>query len=204
MTKRIFDLFFSSIGLILLAPLFLCVSILISLDSPGPIFFRQKRMGRGLVPFSIYKFRTMIAGAESRGPLITVDGNKRVTCFGKILRKSKIDEIPQLINVFTGEMSLVGPRPEVEKYVMLYKEDYQEILTERPGVTDLASILFRDEEAILKQQDHPEAYYQSVLLPQKIRLSKEYIAKSSIVYDIQLIFLTFFRIFFPQKVLGEK
>jgi len=203
MTKRLFDLFFSTIGLLLLAPLFLLVSILICLDSPGPIFFRQKRMGKGLLPFSIYKFRTMQEDAASHGPLITIDGNKRVTRFGKILRKTKIDELPQLINVFKGEMSLVGPRPEVEKYALLYKEDYRKILTARPGITDLASILFRDEEAILMSRDNPEAYYQNILLPQKIRLAKEYIDQSGILYDVWLIFLTFFRILFPRDISGK-
>jgi len=198
MTKRLFDLFSSSVGLILLSPIFLCVSVLICLDSKGPIFFRQKRMGKKKIPFNIYKFRTMVDGAALLGPLITTDGNKRVTRVGKILRKTKIDEIPQLINVLKGEMSLVGPRPEVEKYVLLYKEDYQEILTVRPGVTDIASILFRDEETILQHQDHPEEYYQYVLLPKKIQLAKEYITKSSILYDLKLILLTFFRIFFPR------
>jgi lipopolysaccharide/colanic/teichoic acid biosynthesis glycosyltransferase len=157
-------------------------------------------MGRGLHPFSIYKFRTMVEHAALKGPLITIDGNKRVTRIGKILRKTKIDEMPQLINVFKGEMSLVGPRPEVEKYALLYKEDYQEILRARPGVTDMASILFRDEETLLQHQDNPEAYYEQVLLPKKILLAKEYLKKSSILYDVQLIFLTFFRIFFPQKI----
>ncbi len=199
MIKRLFDLFFSTVGLCLLFPLFLCVSVLICLDSRGPVFFRQKRLGRGLYPFSIYKFRTMVEDASLRGPLITIDGNKRVTRVGRMLRKTKIDELPQLINVFKGEMSLVGPRPEVEKYVMLYKKDYQEILTERPGVTDLASILFRDEETLLQHQDNPEAYYEQILLPQKIKLAKEYLQKSSILYDVWLIFLTFFRIFFKEK-----
>jgi lipopolysaccharide/colanic/teichoic acid biosynthesis glycosyltransferase len=199
MMKRLFDLFFSTVGLLLLFPLFLCVSVLIRLDSRGPVFFRQKRLGRGLYPFSIYKFRTMVEDADLRGPLITMDGNKRVTRVGRMLRKTKIDEIPQLINVFKGEMSLVGPRPEVEKYVLLYKEDYQEILKARPGVTDLASILFRDEETLLLQEDNPEAYYEQILLPQKIKLAKEYLQKSSILYDVGLIFLTFFRIFFKGK-----
>lgn len=199
MIKRLFDLFFSTVGLCLLFPLFLCVSVLICLDSRGPVFFRQKRLGRGLYPFSIYKFRTMVEDASLRGPLITIDGNKRVTRVGRMLRKTKIDELPQLINVFKGEMSLVGPRPEVEKYVMLYKKDYQEILTERPGVTDLASILFRNEETLLQHQDNPEAYYEQILLPQKIKLAKEYLQKSSILYDVWLIFLTFFRIFFKEK-----
>lgn len=199
MIKRLFDLFFSTVGLCLLFPLFLCVSVLICLDSRGPVFFRQKRLGRGLYPFSIYKFRTMVEDASLRGPMITIDGNKRVTRVGRMLRKTKIDELPQLINVFKGEMSLVGPRPEVEKYVMLYKKDYQEILTERPGVTDLASILFRNEETLLQHQDNPEAYYEQILLPQKIKLAKEYLQKSSILYDVWLIFLTFFRIFFKEK-----
>ncbi len=155
-------------------------------------------MGRGVVYFSIYKFRTMVHDASSRDPMITVDRNKRVTRVGQFLRKTKIDELPQLINVLKGEMSLVGPRPEVEKYVLLYKEDYQKILTARPGMTDMASIMFRDEETILQHQDNPEAYYQNVLLPQKIQLAKEYIQKSSIFYDIQIIFMTFFRILFPR------
>ncbi len=200
MKKRIFDLMLSAIGLILLSPLFCCVSILIALDSRGPIFFRQKRMGIGLCPFFIYKFRTMIADADLQGPLITIDGNKRITRVGRILRKTKIDELPQLINVFKGEMSLVGPRPEVPQYVLLYQKDYEEILQARPGVTDLASILFRDEELLLQKQDDPETYYTQILLPQKIQRAKDYLKKSSILYDLKIIFLTFFRIVFPQKM----
>jgi lipopolysaccharide/colanic/teichoic acid biosynthesis glycosyltransferase len=142
----------------------------------------------------------MIADADLQGPLITIDGNKRITRVGRILRKTKIDELPQLINVFKGEMSLVGPRPEVPQYVLLYQKDYEEILQARPGVTDLASILFRDEELLLQKQDDPETYYTQILLPQKIQRAKDYLKKSSILYDLKIIFLTFFRIVFPQKM----
>jgi lipopolysaccharide/colanic/teichoic acid biosynthesis glycosyltransferase len=198
--KRFFDLLFSSIGLLLLQPLFVVTAIMIKVDSTGPIFFRQERIGKNFRRFMIYKFRTMVVNAEEKGLRITSGGDRRVTKVGRILRKFKIDELPQLFNVLKGDMSLVGPRPEVEEYVTLYEEDYREILKRRPGITDVSSIIFREEEAVLKNQVDPEGYYKKILLPEKIRLTKEYIEKSSFLYDLKLVLNTLHRIFYPPDV----
>ena len=198
--KRLFDLFFSSIGLLLLQPLFVVTAIMIKVDSTGPIFFRQERIGKNFRRFMIYKFRTMVVNAEKKGLRITSGGDRRVTKVGRILRKFKIDELPQLFNVLKGDMSLVGPRPEVEEYVTLYEEDYREILKRRPGITDVSSIIFREEEAFLKNQVDPEGYYKKILLPEKIRLAKEYIEKSSFLYDLKLVLNTLHKIFYPPDV----
>lgn len=195
--KHFFDISCSAIGLIILLPLFTVVAILIKLDSRGPVFFRQQRIGKSFRPFRIYKFRTMTTDAPEKGPQVTVGGDKRVTRIGRILRKYKLDELPQLINVLKGDMSLVGPRPEVEKYVELYKEDYKQILQVRPGITDISSITYRDEEGVLVGKKDPEAYYRQVLLPEKIRLAREYIDRASFFYDLRLVFKTVYRIFYP-------
>ena len=181
----------------LLSPLFVLIAILIKKDSSGPVFFRQERMGRNFNRFKIYKFRTMVVDAEQNGLRITSGGDRRVTRIGRMLRKLKIDELPQLMNVLKGDMSLVGPRPEVEEYVKLYEEDYKEILKRRPGITDISSIIFREEEAVLKNQADPEGYYKKVLLPEKIRLSKEYIQCSTLLFDLKLVFNTLYKIVFP-------
>lgn len=193
--KRLFDIVFSFIGLLLLLPLLMLVAILIKIDSRGPVFFKQQRIGRSFVPFAIYKFRTMKTDAAGNGLQITVGGDKRITRIGKILRKSKIDELPQLINVLIGDMSIVGPRPEMPKYVEFYKDDYEYILSKRPGITDIASITFRDEENVLKDKDDPEWYYKFILLPRKIELAQEYIKQADIFLDLKLIFMTFYRLF---------
>lgn len=198
--KRVFDLLFSSIGLFLLQPLFVVTAIMIKVDSAGPVFFRQERIGKNFRRFMIYKFRTMVVNAEKKGLRITSGGDHRVTKVGRILRKFKIDELPQLYNVLKGDMSLVGPRPEVEEYVILYEEDYREILKRRPGITDVSSIIFREEEAVLQNQVDPEGYYKKILLPEKIRLAKEYIQKSSFSYDLKLVLNTLHRIFYPPEV----
>ena len=198
--KRVFDLLFSSIGLLLLQPLFVVTAILIKVDSTGPVFFRQERIGKNFRRFMIYKFRTMVVNAENKGLRITSGGDHRVTKVGRILRKFKIDELPQLYNVLKGDMSLVGPRPEVEEYVILYEEDYREILKRRPGITDVSSITFREEEAVLQNQVDPEGYYKKILLPEKIRLAKEYMQKSSFLYDFKLVLNTLHSIFYPPEV----
>ncbi len=198
--KRLFDLLFSSIGLLLLQPLFVATAIMIKVDSTGPIFFRQERIGKNFRRFMIYKFRTMVVNAEKKGLRITSGGDRRVTKVGRMLRKFKIDELPQLFNVLKGDMSLVGPRPEVEEYVTLYEKDYREILKRRPGITDVSSIIFREEEAFLNNQVDPEGYYKKILLPEKIRLAKEYIEKSSFLYDLKLVLNTLHRIFYPPDV----
>jgi len=190
--KRAFDLFASLFGLVLSLPLFLVVGFLIRLDSRGPIFFRQERVGKGLQPFTIYKFRTMFHEVAVQDRAITPAGDPRVTRLGRVLRKLKFDELPQLFNVLKGDMSLVGPRPEVPRYVKLFRSDYEEILKIRPGITDLASLKYRDEASLLANATDPDALYLQQVLPDKIRLAKEYVRRSSLAYDIRLIFKTIF------------
>ena len=190
MAKRAFDVSAAVAGLLCLSPLFLVVAVLIKLDSDGPVFFRQERMGRGLRPFFIYKFRTMVSDAPRRGGPLTFREDPRITRIGRFLRKTKIDELPQLINVLKGEMSIVGPRPEVRQYVEPFREDYEEILRVRPGITDLASLEYRDEAAILGTSHDPEEMYLTRILPMKVNLGKEYVRRSSMVFDLMLIFKT--------------
>ena len=196
--KRAFDFLVSLIGLIILSPLFGIISILIKIHDKGPIFFKQKRIGQNFKSFYIYKFRTMIINAENKGPLITKEDDPRITALGKFLRKFKIDELPQLINVLKGDMSLVGPRPEVEKYVNFFKKDYKEILKIKPGITDYATIYFKDEELILKNfaknNDNIEEVYLKQILPQKIKFYKKYLQEISFFTDLKLIFLTIWKI----------
>jgi lipopolysaccharide/colanic/teichoic acid biosynthesis glycosyltransferase len=202
--KRLFDILFSSIGLLLLQPLFVIIAIMIKVDSTGPIFFRQGRVGKNFRRFMIYKFRTMVLDAEKKGLRITSGGDNRITKVGRILRKFKIDELPQLYNVLKGDMSLVGPRPEVIRYVEWYKEDYERILSVRPGITDISSMTFRNEESILQGVDDPERYYVHVLLPEKMRLAREYIQKVSFFYDVKLIFKTLHKVIFQLKYSQEQ
>ncbi len=192
--KRVFDFLATSVGLIFLIPLFLIVAILIKLQDRGPVFFRQKRVGKDFKPFYIYKFRTMVVNAEKIGPPITKGEDPRITPLGKFLRKFKIDELPQLFNVLKGEMSLVGPRPEVSKYVELFKEDYKKILKIKPGITDYAAIYFRNEEEILKKYPDPEEGYIKEVLPKKIKFYHQYLANISFLTDLKLIFLTLWKI----------
>lgn len=194
--KRLFDIIVAGAGLLLLAPLFAGVAALIKLDSPGPVFFKQKRIGRGFCPFWIYKFRTMRHDAPENMQL-TVGADWRITRIGGFLRRSKLDELPQLFNVLVGDMTLVGPRPEVPRYVEAFHRDYQEILTVRPGLTDLASLKYRDEAALLGQSADPEQEYLHRVLPDKIRLGKEYIRCSSLAFDMNLIVKTVRKVIFP-------
>jgi len=195
-SKRLADILVSSAGLLLLSPLFVLVAVLIKLDSRGPVFFRQERIGQGFDPFLIYKFRSMVKDAPQRGGLLTAGQDPRVTSIGRLLRKAKIDEIPQLINVLVGEMSLVGPRPEVRRYVDLFQSDYEEILQVRPGITDLASLKYRDESSVLMEAADPEKEYITRILPDKIALAKEYVRRSSLLFDASLILKTFVKVFF--------
>jgi len=188
--KRVFDIVVAFLGLSLLLPLLLLVAFLIKLDSPGPIFFKQERMGKGFRPFLIYKFRTMVQDAPGKGGSITVGADSRITRLGRILRKTKIDELPQLFNILRGEMSFVGPRPEVPQYVELFRRDYEEILNVLPGITDLASLKYRDEAEVLRHAENPEEEYVRHVLPEKIRLAKEYLRRSSLFFDLTLIFKT--------------
>ena len=189
--KRLFDMLASGIGLIVLSPLFLILAVWIKLDSKGPVFYKQVRVGRGNKDFYLYKFRSMRVGADKKG-LITVGGrDSRVTRSGYYIRKYKFDELPQLINVFQGDMSLVGPRPEVRKYVDMYTPEQMEVLTVRPGITDMASICYRNENELLAQVDDPEKYYIEVVMPDKLRINLEYVHSHSFLNDIKLIFKTF-------------
>jgi lipopolysaccharide/colanic/teichoic acid biosynthesis glycosyltransferase len=188
--KRGFDIVASFTTLLLMIPLLALVSTIIKLDSEGPVFFKQERMGRGFRPFWIYKFRTMKQTPAGHGSQVTVGDDPRITRVGRFLRQAKLDEIPQLINILRGEMSFVGPRPEVARYVQLFQAEYQEILTVRPGLTDLASLKYRDEAALLAKAEDPEEEYTKRVLPDKIRLSKDYIKHSSFVYDMGLIVKT--------------
>lgn len=189
--KRLFDILLSGIGLLIISPLFLIVAIWIKLDSPGPIFYRQVRVGRYNKDFRIFKFRSMRIGSD-KGSLVTIGGrDPRITRSGYFIRKFKIDELPQLINVLVGDMSLVGPRPEVRHYVNYWTEEQMHVLDVRPGITDPASIKFRNENELLAQAEDPEKYYIEVIMQEKIKLYLDYVAKSSLCYDIKLIFQTF-------------
>lgn len=195
MSKRAFDFIAALLGLVLLCPLLLLVALLIKLDSPGPTLFRQERMGKGFRPFLIYKFRTMVHDAPHKGTAITSSADPRITRVGRILRQTKIDELPQLINVLQGTMSFVGPRPEVPCYVELFRADYAEILRVLPGITDLASIKYRHEAEFLGGFDNPEETYVRHVLPEKIKLAKEYVRQSSFLFDVRLILKTLVGLF---------
>ncbi|WP_297518484.1 sugar transferase [uncultured Clostridium sp.] len=188
--KRIFDIVMAIFGLLVLSPIFLVISLAIKIDSKGPVFFKQIRVGLEGKEFKIFKFRTMVTDAEKKGMQITVGKDSRITKVGAFIRKCKIDEIPQLINVLVGEMSFVGPRPEVPKYVAMYSESDREILKVRPGITDLASIEYRDENEVLGKSKNPEKTYIEEVMPAKIVLNQEYISKCSVGYDIFLILKT--------------
>jgi lipopolysaccharide/colanic/teichoic acid biosynthesis glycosyltransferase len=196
MAKRAFDLFCSAIGLLALAPAFAVVSVLIVRDSPGPVFFRQVRVGRQGGLFRIHKFRTMRHDLVEKGRSITVGQDPRVTRIGAFLRRYKIDELPQLIDVLTGSMSLVGPRPEVPEYVALYPErDREIVLSVRPGITDRASLEFSDESALLAGASDPQRVYVEEILPTKLRYYLDYVATRTFSGDIDIILKTLFKVF---------
>ena len=190
--KRAFDVLASFFGLVVLSPLLLAVSAWIMLDSKGGVFYKQARVGRGGRDFKVYKFRSMYTGSDRKG-LLTVGGSDpRITRSGRFIRKYKIDELPQLINVLIGDMSLVGPRPEVRRYVNEYTPEQLEVLSVRPGITDPASIKYYNENDILDKQENPEEYYIRVIMPDKLRINLKYIEERSLVKDIKLIFSTIF------------
>lgn len=189
--KRIFDLLASGFGLLVLSPVFLLIVLSIKLDSPGPVFFRQERVGRFGTVFRIHKFRTMVADAEKKGLQITVGADARVTRTGAVLRKYKLDELAQLIDVFIGDMSLVGPRPEVPKYVDYYPAESRNIiLSVKPGITDWASIEYKDENEILGRASDPHKAYIEEVLPIKIGYYLDYVKNRSLIGDIKIIFAT--------------
>lgn len=192
--KRLFDIFFSFIGLIILLPFFLIIALLIVIDSRGGIFYRQVRVGKGNTDFYLFKFRSMRTDADKKG-LLTVGGrDSRITKMGYFIRKYKIDELPQLINVLLGDMSLVGPRPEVRKYVNMYNLEQQKVLTVKPGITDYASIEYSNENEILGKADDPEQVYITEIMPAKLKLNLKYIAERGLVTDLQIIFKTIAKI----------
>lgn len=187
---RLFDIFFSFLGLVLFFPLMLIVYVLIVIDSPGNGFFKQNRIGIGGSTFVLYKFRTMKLNADKKGLITVGERDNRLTYMGRFIRKYKIDELPQLINVFWGQMSLVGPRPEVKKYVDLYNNEQKRVLSVRPGITDHASIEFSNENEILGGVSDPEKYYIEVLLPKKIELNMKFINNQNTIEYFRIIFLT--------------
>jgi lipopolysaccharide/colanic/teichoic acid biosynthesis glycosyltransferase len=192
--KRLFDFVMSLVGLVVLFPVLLLVALAVVADSGWPVFFVQKRVGREGVLFSIYKFRSMTVMREAAHGSFEAGNSSRVTRVGRWLRKTKIDELPQLWNVLIGDMSLVGPRPEVQKWTVVYPERWRIVHTVRPGVTDNASIEFRNEEALLAASDAPETTYKEVVLPQKLALYESYVRKHSLGGDIQIILKTLFPI----------
>ena len=203
MMKRAIDIGAAAIGLLLTSPLFLFISVLIKLESQGPVIFRQVRVGRGLRPFMMYKFRTMAEKSPSQGLPLTVGQDLRVTRVGRTLRKFKLDELPQLVNVLMGDMSLVGPRPEVPRYVEALRSEFSEVLVIRPGLTDLASVKYIDEAAFLACFPNPEEAYRNTVLPEKLRLAKLYVRHMSLRLDLAIIVQTLLRIFNVSTVVCE-
>ena len=189
--KRLFDIIASGFGLIVLSPIFFILAIWIKLDSKGPVFYRQVRVGKDNKDFRIFKFRSMRVGSD-KGSLVTIGGrDSRITRSGYIIRKLKLDELPQLINVFVGDMSLVGPRPEVRHYVDYWTSEQMHVLDVRPGITDPASIKFRNENELMEQAEDPEDYYINVIMQEKLKLYLEYVQNHTFFGDIGLIFKTF-------------
>ena len=195
MLKRTFDIVVSSICLILLSPLFLIVSMIIKLDSRGPVFYKQIRVGKDSADFLLYKFRSMRINSDKEGLLTVGEKDSRVTKTGFYLRKYKLDELPQLINVVKGEMSFVGPRPEVRKYVDLYDEKQRQVLKIRPGITDNASIIYRNENEMLSNTPDPETLYINKIMPDKLKINLEYLNNNSFTSDLKIIFRTIKAVF---------
>jgi len=192
--KRTFDIIISFCGIIVVLPLLIASAILVKVSSKGPVIYRQQRIGRNFNPFLIYKFRTMRQNSDADGNTCTIKGDPRVTPVGRFLRKTKMDELPQLFNVITGDMSLVGPRPEVERYVQMFRSDYAEILRVRPGITDYAAIEYRDEETILAGYEDHEKAYREEILPAKIRLYRKYLENISFSTDLRILLSTVWRV----------
>jgi len=199
MMKRLFDIISSLVGLIIISPIFPVVPILIKLDSKGPVFFKQWRIGKDGKQFKIYKFRTMVQEADEVGSLITAGNDQRITKIGKLLRRYEIDELPTLMNVLKGDMSIVGPRPEVPKYLHHYGRKYREILSVRPGITDLGTLSFRDEARYLNAQNY-EDIYEKKILPQKLDLYLEYVHHKTFMFDLRIILKTVALILKQRKI----
>lgn len=194
MMKRIFDLFFSFLGILVLLPIYFIIAILIKFDSKGAVLYKQERIGLNGIPFYVLKFRTMVPNSFSKGALTVGSRDPRVTKVGFYLRKYKLDELPQLFNVFFGEMSFVGPRPEVRKYTDLYDQNQKKVLSVKPGITDYASIKYRNENDMLAKSENPEKLYIEEIMPHKLQLNLEYIKNNNVFKDIQIIFSTFYTI----------
>jgi lipopolysaccharide/colanic/teichoic acid biosynthesis glycosyltransferase len=191
--KRAIDVAVSGVALLVLSPVFVLIGLAIILDSGFPVFYFQERVGRGFGRFRISKFRSM--ETNHSGPKITVGGDNRVTRLGKILRATKMDELPQFWNVIAGDMSLVGPRPEIPEYVEMYRARYERILTVRPGITDLASVRFRDEERVLAEVANPIERYAREILPRKLDLAEEYVQRRSMMLDASILVRTVVAVF---------
>jgi lipopolysaccharide/colanic/teichoic acid biosynthesis glycosyltransferase len=204
MVKRIFDLLIAIVGLILLSPVLLLVSLLIKLDSPGSIFYKGDRIGKDGVPFKMYKFRTMVTNADRLGPALTHRGDPRITRVGRKLRQWKLDEIPQIFNIIRGEMSVVGPRPESPGYVQHYTPQQRRVLQVKPGITGLTQVKFRHEESLLDHCTHVEADYLEKIMPHKLALDLEYINSQSLLVDIKLMIRTVWCLFQADEYAHEK
>ncbi len=188
--KRTLDILLSLFAVVILSPVFVFIAVLIKLSSPGPVFFRQTRVGKGGREFRLIKFRTMRVDAEHLGPQVTAGGDCRITGFGMLLRKTKLDELPELGNVLAGDLSLVGPRPEVPRYVRHYKPEWGLVFRVRPGITDLATLQFRDEESVLAGAQDRERAYIDIVLPTKMKLALDYVDRQSLWLDLKILFLT--------------
>lgn len=202
--KRVFDIVAAALGLLLLLPLGLLIALAIKLTDRGPVLFKQVRVGQFGKSFWIWKFRSMVVSADRIGVHVTQAGDPRITRVGRLMRKTKLDELPQLWNVLRGDMSFVGPRPEVPRYVAHYTPEQREILSLRPGITDLATLHFRDEESLLQGTGDVEAFYIRHCLPRKIELNREYARRANLVRDIGIILLTLWRTAFPVRVVPER
>lgn len=200
MLKRLFDFFFSLIGLIILSPLIFIISILIIIDSKGGIFYKQKRVGKNNKDFYLIKFRTMKTGADKQGLLTVGSKDSRITKVGFFLRKHKLDELPQLINILKGDLSFVGPRPEVRKYIELYDERQKQVLKVKPGLTDYASLEYINESEILSKTANPEKFYIEKIMPAKLELNLKYINESGIKTDMKIIYKTLRKILFISDI----
>ena len=194
MIKQAFDVVFSFVGLVLLAPFLLLIAIIIKIDSKGPVLFIQNRVGKNNKDFKIFKFRTMRVQSQKKGLLTLGHDDSRITKMGYFLRRYKIDEFPQLVNIFIGDMSFVGPRPELRYYVNFYNEEDMKIFEVRPGITGLASLKYRNEVELLKAAEDPEAFFIHTIIPDKLKFNKEYIKKQSFIFDLKLIFLTIIKV----------
>jgi FlaA1/EpsC-like NDP-sugar epimerase/lipopolysaccharide/colanic/teichoic acid biosynthesis glycosyltransferase len=201
--KRAFDVTVSLAAIAMLSPVFVVLAILIKLLSPGPIFFSQERIGKNFKPFNIYKFRTMTVAIPSANHLIAAEDEKRITGVGRILRKTKLDELPQFFNVLVGDMSIVGPRPPLRRHAEARREDFSVTLSVRPGITDFASLAFSDEIELLSGKDDPEAHYLSAILPEKLKLSKEYVRTQSFSGDLTLILTTILKLIYPKGFISD-